>query len=216
MKYIDRFVRKYPRFGIPNLIIHITLISGIVALLQFILPYPIVNLLTLNSAAILQGFQLWRLVTFIFVLDQGNLFMTLLIIYIMYSFGKDVSQVMGDGKFTLYILAGMIATIIVSFIFPGEYSGAFIDLTLLIAFGSYFPDASILLMFVLPLKAKYLMYFYLGFDLLSMLQSLFMGNWAGVFSILASLAGPILFFGPDIIHNIKALIRRIKYKRKFK
>ena len=63
MKFIDKWERKYGRFGIPNLTVYIIVCYVIGYALTIINP-SLLNWLSLEPAYILRG-QIWRLVTWV-------------------------------------------------------------------------------------------------------------------------------------------------------
>jgi hypothetical protein len=70
MKLLDKFEMRHRRFGIDNLMMHITIITGGVYLLQYIGGLNIVSYIYLNAGLVINKLQLWRLVTFIFVPER--------------------------------------------------------------------------------------------------------------------------------------------------
>jgi len=220
LRFIDQFERKHPRFGIPNLIVHLIILTAIVSVLDLLVVNATVtfsSLLALNSSLVLRG-QVWRLITFMFVYAGGSNPLYL-ILYAMFTFmiGRNLEGLWGTCRFTLYYIVSMLATIAASFIVPSAFfTGMYINLSLFIAYAVYFPNNQILFMFIIPLKVKYLLYIELAFLAITVIQCLQIGDWGTILSILTSLLAPALFFGGDGVQSVKAFIRRQKYKRKFK
>ena len=63
---VQRFCARHPRFGIPNLMLFISIGAAIVYILTQFNILDLKSMLVFNRALILRG-QIWRLFTFIFV-----------------------------------------------------------------------------------------------------------------------------------------------------
>ena len=81
--------------------------------------------------------------------------------------------------------------------------------SMFLALATMYPDVQVLLMFIIPLKAKWMGYFSAAL----MLVEFIIGAVPIKLLILASMAGYLLFFGSQLFGSIKALIRRLKYKQ---
>ncbi len=211
MNFLDRFEMKHRRFGIENLMMHISIITGIVYLLEYIGGLNIIQYLYLNSELIVKELQLWRLVTFIFVPADSRLFYVILSLLFYYFIGSALESTWGKCRFTLYYIVCMLGTIAASFILKGNYVGTYINLSLFLAFASLYPNYEVMLFFIIRVKVKYLAYA----DLILTLISFITGNAVVKLSIVASLIGLIIFFAGDWYNMIKSWIRRMKYRNKF-
>ncbi len=79
---------------------------------------PFLDYLTLNPYAIIFDFQIWRLFTWIIIppgLDS-NLFFTLIMLYFYYSIGTSLEHTWGTYRYNVYLLSGMIFTVIGAFL----------------------------------------------------------------------------------------------------
>lgn len=211
MKFLDKFEMKHRRFGIDNLMMHVTVLTGIVYLLQYIGGVNIISYIYLNAEYVVQKLQLWRLVTFIIVPGTSSFLFIIISLMFYYFIGSALEQTWGKCKFTLYYIACMLGTIGASFICKGNYTAAYINLSLFLAFASLYPEYEVLLFFILRIKVKYLAWASLALTLWSFIT----GNAVTKLSIAASFIGLILFFAPDWYGRIKAWIRRTKYKNKY-
>ncbi|SMC76915.1 rhomboid family intramembrane serine protease [Papillibacter cinnamivorans] len=162
---IDRFCYKHSRFGIPNLMKYIIAGNVIVYLLSAMnTTGTFTSWLTFVPYAILQG-QIWRLVTFIFVpVGNQNIFFFAISMYFYYIIGNALEREWGSAKFTLYYIGGMVITAVAALVVGlafgyGAYSLAsayYINLSLFFAFATLYPDFTVLLFFILPIKMKWL------------------------------------------------------------
>ena len=206
--WMDKLERKMGRFAIPHLMRYIIFGNVIVLLISLFQPY-FMNYLILDREAVLQG-QVWRLLTFILIPpSSGNILLTAISLYCYYWIGGALEATWGSFRFNLFYLIGILATIAVSMIFDVPGIPVFLNQVLFLALASLYPDQPILLMYFIPMKAK----------------------WAGVISaaflvydfmiygpifrllILAALVNYMIFFVPVWVQKIKYKKRRQSYER---
>ena len=122
MKFIDKLERKFGRFGIPNLTIYMIVCYVIGYALMIVNP-GILNWLSLEPAYILRG-QVWRLVTWVLYppSTSGVLWFAIAVLFFYYPIGTSLERTIGTFKYTLYILSGVIFTILGSVysVFPSR------------------------------------------------------------------------------------------------
>ena len=118
----------------------------------------------LSPSDVLQRFQVWQLVTYLFLHDPlgfGHILWNMLGLWM---FGADLERQWGRDEFLkYYFLTGVgagVCIVIASILFESQRgtvtigsSGALFGL--LLAFGYLFPDREVLLSFIIPIKAKY-------------------------------------------------------------
>lgn len=240
MKFLNKMERKFGRYAIHNLSMGLILCYAAGYLLQLISP-TFMSYLTLNPYLILHG-QVWRLFSWILIPPESFSFFTLIMLYFYYSIGTNLERTWGAFRYNLYILTGMICTVIGSFIlmaigyhdypeliqlvgddvfftsynYAGNWFLAFstyyINMSIMLAFAATFPNVSVYLMYILPIKIKYLGIIYAVILAYEFIQS----NLIGRIVIGASLLNFVVFFlmtrnyqrvSPQQIH------RRNEYKR---
>ncbi len=135
--------------------------------------------LGLRPILVIEKFYIWQLFTYMFL--HGGFLHIFLNMYALLIFGIPVEQAWGSRRFLFYyfftgIGAGIIILIIntalggVNYITPTiGASGAVFGL--LLAFGLLFPDAEILLFFIIPMRAKFLVMLYGGIEIYSLISS---------------------------------------------
>lgn len=206
--WMDRLERKIGRFAIPNLMRYIIFANVIVYFISLIQPYIIVQL-ALIPAYVKQG-QVWRLLTFIFVPPLGsNILLTALSLFCYYWIGGALERTWGAFRFNLYYFSGIIATIIASFIMDTAALPSYVNQTLFLALATLYPDTQILMMYIIPLKAKWA-------GVLSavlMLVQFIQGSMETRGLMIAALAGYIIFFLPILIRNLRNMGRRQAYEK---
>ncbi len=202
LKFLDRLGRKYGKFAIRNLMTYIAAGNLAVFLISFMYP-SLPGYLNLVPSLVLQG-QVWRLITYIFIPPDTSILFILFAVYFYYMIGSTLEREWGSFHLNAYYLVGMLATTIAAFITNGTY-GIHLNLSLFLAFAYLFPNHEILLFFILPVKMKYLAWLNLAFIGFTILFQPLPYKIAAV----VSLANYLLFFGDDMIKNMKK--RRTSY-----
>ena len=226
MKFIDKLERKFGRFGIPNLTVYIVVCYVIGYALMIVNP-SLLNWLSLEPAYILRG-QIWRLVTWVlYPPDSSNvLLFALMVLFFYYPIGTSLERTLGTFKYTLYILSGMVFTIlgafILYFILGGNvllgsvFSTYYISLSTFLAYAMCYPEMQVLLMFIIPIKMKWMAIFYVVIVAYEMIQYIMAGAWYLVIPVVASLLNFIIFyFGSKDFsrYNPKEVHRRNEFRR---
>ena len=226
MKFIDKLERKFGRFGIPNLTIYMIVCYVIGYALMIVNP-GILNWLSLEPAYILRG-QVWRLVTWVLYppSTSGVLWFAIAVLFFYYPIGTSLQRTIGTFKYTLYILSGVIFTILGAFILyfllgghvlvGNVFSTYYISLSTFLAYAMCYPDMQVLLMFIIPVKMKWMAIFYVVIVVYEMIQYIMAGAWYLVIPIVASLLNFIIFyFGTKDFsrYNPKEVHRRNEFRR---
>ncbi|MBO4360191.1 MAG: hypothetical protein J5822_04870 [Eubacteriaceae bacterium] len=209
MKYVNKFIRKYPKFHIDNLMLHISLLTLVVYVVHYVFRAPLIGYLVLDRSAVLAG-QIWRLVSFVLVPADSRLLYFIISIYFYYYLGNTLEHTWGSQLFTIYYLICMLGSILACMLSGTVFTGVYINLSIFLAFAYLYPDQEILLFFVLPVKVKYLAYL----DLALMAVSFIMGGLATKLMIISSFSGLLVFFGKDLMLDLKLAFRRMKNRMK--
>ena len=226
MKFIDKLERKYGRFGIPNLTVYIVVCYVIGYALMTVNP-SMLRWLSLEPAYILRG-QVWRLVTWVLYPPYSSnvILFALMVLLFYYPIGTSLERTIGTFKYTLYILSGMVFTILgaflLYFILGGNvlvgsvFSTYYISLSTFLAYAMCYPDMQVLLMFIIPVKMKWMAIFYVVIVAYEMIQYIMAGAWYLVIPIVASLLNFIIFyFGTKDFsrYNPKEVHRRNEFRK---
>ena len=178
--------------------------------------------LMLDIDRLLHG-QVWRLITFIIQPIEDNILFMLIMLYVYYSIGTTLERVWGTFFFNVYYFMGVffniIAVVIIyvimyfkngvgfSFPVPLEY----LNLSMLLAFALTFPEARFYLMFLIPFKAKYLIFLYLGLMAYTVYNAFSVNFDIGIcvlVAILAAMANFVIYFFMTKKHLHPANIKR--------
>lgn len=200
---LNKMERKFGRFAIPNLILWLLGGYAIGYTLQIISP-EILNLMTLEPYYILHG-QVWRLVTWVLMPPDSNLFFAIIMILFYYQLGQVLERTWGTFRFNVYIFGGILFTIIGAFILYAVYyvlygvsvrgmgdffTTNYINMSIFLAFAVCYPNMEVLLYFIIPIRMKWMAVVYGVMIVLSMLQS----GWPGRVAIFMSLLNFVVFY----------------------
>ena len=215
---VQRFCAAHPRFGIPNLMRVIVLGNVAVYVLMLLTQANDANalsFLTFNLNALLHG-EVWRLVTFVFVPAYSSPFALLISLYFYYWIGSTLERQWGTAKFNLYYISGALLTVLgvvlASLITGNPYLTAagtgYVNLCMFFAFAFLFPDTTVLLFFILPVKMKWLAYLDGALFAFDIIKAIGAHNWAGVVLPIVALLNFAVFIWPEV-HYLK---ERAKYQ----
>lgn len=203
---IDRFCILHPRFGVPNLMLYIVVANVAVYLLDSFSTggVRLSDLLCFTLSGVAHG-QLWRLLTFVLIPDAGGAIFLLISCYFYYWIGSTLERQWGTAKFTCYYLGGMLFTLlgttIVSLLTGVSipvYGAGYVNFAMFLAFAALWPDAQVLLFFIIPIKIKYLAYFDLAYFAWSIVRYILAGAWYFAIIPVMALLNFVIFFWPEL------------------
>ncbi|MBO4915750.1 MAG: rhomboid family intramembrane serine protease [Oscillospiraceae bacterium] len=215
-KSIDKFCILHPRFGIQNLMLYIAIANAAVFLLDRFATggMSLSDLLCFYPGYVLRG-QIWRLVTFVLIPESGTAFSVLISCYFYYWIGTTLERQWGTAKFTCYYLSGMLLTVvgtsIVSVLVGASipvYSAHYVNFAMFLAFAVLWPDAQVLLFFIIPIKIKYLAYADLAFFAYNILRYVLGGVWFFSIIPIMALLNFVIFFWPELQRFMKLESKR--------
>jgi hypothetical protein len=187
-KILARLERRFGRYAIHNLIGLIVGGMAIVWVLSLLKP-EFQDQLSLDIRAVRHG-QVWRLVTFLFIPPPSQPIWVLINLYFTWWVGSSLEQHWGPFKFNVYYALGAIGTVVAALI-AGPATNLWLDASLFLAFATVFPEVTILLFFVIPVRVKWL-----GIvAALLMAYAAVTGGWGARASIAASMVNYVIFFG---------------------
>lgn len=114
MNFLNKWERKWGKYAIPNITMYLIICYAFGYILQWT-NSDFLEFLTLNPYKILHG-QVWRLFTWIIVPPDSLDFFTLIMLYFYYSIGKSLEYAWGTFRYNVYMLSGMLFTIIGAFL----------------------------------------------------------------------------------------------------
>jgi hypothetical protein len=199
---IDRFCYKHPRFGINNLMLILVIGNCIVYLMDRVSNGTLSPLLAFSRYYILHG-QIWRLITFLIVPGTGSgIILFALSMYFYWFIGSNLEREWGAGKFTIYYGVGVIAAIIVGLI-TGVASTTYLNLSLFLAFATLYPNIRFLLMYIIPVKAKWLAWIDAALIAVNFVSAILTLRIGTAILIIASLLNYLVFFWNDLMYYVR-------------
>lgn len=152
--WVDRLERRLGFLSAPGLPVFLTGMTLACALLSAFKP-EFVDALTLDPFALARG-QAWRLLTFLFVPPPAGPLWLILWIAMLYAILQALEAAWGEFKFTFFLLLGVITTALGALAVGVEFGNSVVMLGAFLAFARLLPDREILVMFVLPVKLRWL------------------------------------------------------------
>ena len=200
---------KLERYAVPNLTLYLIIGYGIGYLMLLLAPAAYYYMM-LDPFLVLKG-QIWRLVTWVLIPpDTSNIFFVLIMLYLYYSLGNLLERIWGTYKYNLYIFSGILFSILGAFVLWGysalmgaqylmpcvyllangqvvnfgQVSTYYINMGIFLACAASIPNVQVLLMFLFPIKVKWLGILYGAMLILQCIQG-GIATWiVSVFSLL--------------------------------
>ena len=232
---MSNFEKRFGKYAIRNLPLILIICYVVGYLIELINP-QLQYYMTLNPYAILHG-QVWRLVTWILIPPSSFSLFTVIMLFFYYSIGVSLERVWGTYQYNVYMISGMLFTIAGSFAALGVYylmgyggvadeynmqvmsmvfSTYYINMSIFMAYAATFPNAVVLLMFIIPVKMKWMGIAYSALLLFDVISAT--GNpMVNIFyrtAIVASLLNFIVFWLRTRMRHMapKQVIRRQQFK----
>ncbi len=218
----ERFCFKHRNWGIPNLMLYLSIGSALVYLFSMVKQdWILYDYLCFDYNKILQG-QVWRLFSYAITFFNNNPFMMLIGLICYYSLGRAMENAWGTFRFNLFYLTGIVmmdAYAMITGAFLGEYGflmSQFVDITylnmsLFLGYATLYPDTHFLLFFIIPVRA----WIFGLVDLVLVIYELIAYPFPfNLFSVIA-LANYFLFFGKDVV-NLLPMSWRVNVARLFR
>ena len=238
-KFINFLERKIGKYSIPNLPLCMIIMYALGYCMMLINPL-VVELISFDPYMIIHKFQFWRLFSWLLIPpDNGNISILIIITLIFYySISKNLERAWGTFYFNYYIFSGLIFTVIMGFLLYGGMaifnpfgyslsmyglligkfaSTYYICMSIFLAFAATYPDARVLMFFIVPIRVKILGYFYAIFMIYEIFYS-----WTAyknlvftliqLFMFIASMLNFIIFL--SAIRNARKA--QVKFAKHFK
>lgn len=225
---MSKFERKFGKYAIPNLSLILVMCYVAGYILQMVNP-AFLSYLTLDPYQILHG-QVWRLFTWVISPPSGLDVFTLLMLFFYYSLGTSLERAWGTYRYNVYIIGGMIIMILSAFATMGVcyllfgsalvdgaaaeffyvgsifFSTYYINMSIFLAYSITYPEHRVFLMFIIPVKVKWMGIVYGVMLVINMIQYFWQGfvmysihwsgaaYWFGMVAIGASLLNFLIFW----------------------
>lgn len=180
---MSNFEKRFGKYAIKNISVLLLLCYAVGYVIE-VINSSFLQYLTLNPYAILHG-EVWRLFTWILIPPSSlggsmGIFLTCIMLLFYYNIGTTLENTWGTYRYNVYLLSGMLFTVIGSFIWmviqyaqmgwdmdPAYasvlfslsslyFSTYYINMSIFLAFAATFPEVQVLLMFLIPVKVKWM------------------------------------------------------------
>jgi membrane associated rhomboid family serine protease len=209
MTMLDKLERRFGFLAIPGLIRIVIGFTALVWALMWLNP-GFRSALDLDPTRILHG-EVWRLITYIFVPQTLSLWIVLAL-WFLWFIGEGLERAWGPFRLTLYFIVGMIGTTIAAFFFGSNFSNGMLIASLFFAFARFYPDEVIYILFILPVKIKWLAWVFAAFLLLGFAVN--SNSYRA--ALIAAFANYFIFFGPEMVrearHRTEVSTRRRRFE----
>ncbi|SER70942.1 hypothetical protein [Lachnobacterium bovis] len=214
MNWFDKISQKIEKIAISNITAYLV---GICIISSLFFKGSMIGFLNFNITLILKG-EVWRIFTWL-LMPSGSDFLTLLFLVFLIPFGRGVENIIGKARMNTFYLCGFVTSVLCGFI---QYfityavtGGAQISPNLalyniltstLVLMGMFMPDTVVQLYFVIPIKMKYMIVFYIFISFIQMYEYYKIGN-----------IGVLLFQGTPIFYallNVFIVFFAIKRKNR--
>ena len=204
MALLDKLERKFRGIALPNITLYIVIGQAFFYMAAYAGTLDVSRMLMVPSL-VLQG-EWWRLIAFLFIPPSTSIIFVFFVLYFFYMMGSALEGHWGTFRYNLFLLLGYVITVAVSFLLPNSAAtNIFLGASVFLAFAHLFPDFTIYLFFILPVKIKWLaLLTWAGYAL-----SLITGGWHTRVYVLASIANYLLFFGRDITWKVRTGQRKM-------
>jgi hypothetical protein len=197
MAWLNKLERRLGFLGIPGLPRILVGFAALVFALSWALP-GFTSVLVLDPEKVRHG-EVWRLVTYIFIPQTLSPLWVIFALWFLWWVGEGVERAMGSFRLTLYFVVGMIGTTIAAFFFGSNFSNGMLISSIFFAFARFYPEEMIYILFILPVRIKWLAWIYGAF----LIFGFFTGSNSYRAALIAAFANYLIFFGPEHIHEAR-------------
>jgi membrane associated rhomboid family serine protease len=200
-RWLARLERRFGRYAIPNLTIYLIALQAVGFVLDKTKPQALA-MMVLDRDRVLAG-EVWRLFSYLLIPQSDNPLWILFALYFLYIIGTALESEWGAFKYTLFWIVGILLTTLGAFVFGVPATNSYLMAALFLAFATLWPDFQILLMFVLPVKVKWLAWLsaiWLAYEVVGS------QGWMRILPILA-VGNYLLFFAETLVDRLRSGVR---------
>lgn len=222
MKFFYKLERNFGKYSIKNLMNYLVVFYVVGFVISLMNPYLYYEYMALDIGQILKG-QVWRLITWLAYPPSSSIIFGLFMIITYYSLGIILENVWGSFKFNVFMFMGCLFHIIgalIIYVFGiktgmgediyGYLTPDNLNLSIFLAFALTFPEMEFRLYFAIPVKAKFLVFFYILLEAYSFM----VGSLSSKVTIALSLLNFIIFYFISRRKNIISDVNNIQRKAK--
>ena len=207
MSWLNKLEKLAAPIALSGIIRYAAFLSSAAFVVGLAMP-GVREMMALDPGAFFHG-EYWRLLTFAFIPSSYSLFWIFALMFLFY-IGDSLEQAMGATRLTLFYLIGWIASVAASFLFHTIGTPIFLNLSLLLAFATLFPDEQISIYFIFPVKVKWIALVSLGAAVI------FARGFGGYATLIVCLVNYLFFFGFDLAKSFKANQKIARRRHEFR
>lgn len=199
MTFYQKLERKLGRYAVPNLMLYICVMYAVGFLIQMNNPLFYYYYLDLDPEAILHG-HIWRILTFLFYFPSRSPIWAILGIWVYYSLGRTLEMAWGTFKYNFFFAMGVVLLVAASLLiylvtgYPLQLYPTYMTFSIFLVYALTFPEATFLLYFLIPIKAKYLALAEAVLYVILFIGNLRQGSIGGAVAIFLSFLNVGLFY----------------------
>lgn len=201
--------RKFGRYAVPHVTIALISIQVVVFVIS-LTNRELLNAFALIPRRVLEG-EVWRLLSFLAIPPLMNPIFVFFYFYLFYLMGEALEDYWGTFRYNIFLLLGYVATVAFSFLVPdAAASNWYFYTSIYLAFALLFPDFLLYILFVLPVKIKWLaliIWISYGYQLIT-------GDRITRLLVVAATLNLLVFFGKDLLYRIRTGRRQMEFQAK--
>ena len=168
---IDRLEKRFGKYAISNLGKYIIMMYAIGTIICFLNASFYNEWLTLDFSRVIKG-EVWRLITFMMQppvqnLSGANLLLCIIALAFYFWVFNTLEKALGAFRLNLYYFSGVVLNVLISLIYfiiiyyitgemlPTNTSLGYVNDSLFLAFAVLFPEVTVYLMMMIPVKMKW-------------------------------------------------------------
>ncbi len=220
MSLLSRLDAKFGRYAVANITIFFIIGQVLIYFGRQLNPaqngVDILERIQMYPGKVLAG-EWWRLITFMFDPPATNPIFAFFFWYMFYLMGTTLEVSWGEFRYNVFLLIGYVASLACAFGIYFALGGVGVNLpassgflfgTVFLAFARLYPDFTLYIFFILPVKIRWLALLqWIGYT-----YYFLFGPWMIRAMILASVVNYFLFFGRDIWLGMKQGHRRMRHQ----
>jgi len=201
MKWFSYLERRLRPLAVEHITLAIVFLQGLCYVFTMARP-QFAERIVLIPNKVLSG-EVWRLFTCVLTPPPTNPLFLFFALYMFWMMGSALENHWGALRYNLYLLIGYVASVALAFAAPHEEQATVIYLqgSVFLAFACLYPDFTILVFFILPVKVKWLaLLTWIGYA-----AAFIGGDVMARLLVVASVINFFIFFGRDILFRSKVV-----------
>jgi hypothetical protein len=219
MSILRKLERRFGRHAMPGVIVYVIAVQVALYVLSLLAQGGLLGNRNIFENVILipamvRAGEWWRLVVFPFAPPMIGPLWAFFYWYLLYFFATTLELHWGSFRLNLYLLVGWLSTVLVALLVPAlimtPVTNGYLYSSVFLAFALLYPDYELYILFVLPVKVKWLAllaWLVMGYSVIE-------GGWPA-FWMAAPTAGTfLLFLGSDVWQFVRQRWRSEKFRQR--